>query len=88
MSQPENKLLQELDNVVKYAQSCVGKKLLDLVRNNRLDISNKDASVITSELNLALEQVYKDFAQSFSRLKTEIREQREELVKQLEAKKK
>ncbi|MEK6884254.1 MAG: hypothetical protein AABY22_31780, partial [Nanoarchaeota archaeon] len=54
----------------------IGAKILELQRDNKIDLSMNDAAALSNALNLVLEQVYKDIAPSFSSLKEAIRESR------------
>jgi hypothetical protein len=77
-TQPEKMIMGELNKTIQYSKQKVSAKLLEMIRSSKIDMSFDDASMLSQELALSLEQVYKDMAPGFQRIKEGIERSRRE----------
>lgn len=77
---PEDKLLQQLNNVLQYSKQSIALKIKNLISESKVDLSNEDAARLVRELDFELENVYKNVAPRFADIRDSIRELRKEAV--------
>jgi len=82
----ENDLLNELNNVIKHSKQRIAIELGKLSKNN-LDVSGKDYATILESLQLSLDQVYRDVAPAFMKIKESIKSDKKLIEESLSNKK-
>ena len=86
LSNAENELLNELNNVIKHSKQRIAIELGQLSKSS-LDVSKKDYGTILESLQLSLDKVYRDVAPSFIKIKESIKSDKK-LIKESSSNKK